>query len=97
VIAITRQVKVEGEIRLDQFMKWAGAASTGGKAKRIIQEGLVKVNDKVENRRGRILQNGDRVKVGEDDFLVLFCKECSTLVPEKPGTDQLPELRPSNN
>ncbi len=94
---ITRRVKVEREIRLDRFMKWAGAVSTGGQAKTIIQEGLVKVNGKIENRRGRILRNGDRVKVGEDDFLVVCGEECSTLVPEKPGTDQLPELRPSNN
>ena len=55
------------------------------------------MNGRVENRRGRILRDGDRVKVGEDDFLVVCCEECLTLVPEKPGTDQFPELRPSNN
>jgi ribosome-associated protein len=94
---ITERVKVKKEIRLDRFMKWAGAVSTGGQAKIIIKEGLVKVNGRVENRRGRILRDGDRVKVGEDDFLVVCCEGCLTLVPEKPGTDQFPELRPSNN
>jgi ribosome-associated protein len=68
---IARRVKVEQEIKLDQFIKWSGAVSTGGQAKILIKEGLVKVNGGVETRRGRILKDGDKVKVGENDFLVV--------------------------
>ena len=34
---LTERVKVKKEIRLDQFIKWAGAVSTGGQAKIIIE------------------------------------------------------------
>jgi ribosome-associated protein len=40
-------------IRLEQFLKFAGAVMTGGEAKRLIQSGMVKVNDQTEQRRGR--------------------------------------------
>lgn len=48
-------------IKLDQFLKWVGAAQTGGEAKLMIQEGEVRVNGAIENRRGRKLVSGDRV------------------------------------
>jgi ribosome-associated protein len=50
-------------IKLDQFLKWVGAASTGGEAKLMIQDGEVKVNGKTETRRGRKLVEGDSVMV----------------------------------
>jgi ribosome-associated protein len=61
----------EGEwIKLDQFLKLAHIAQTGGHAKVLIREGLVKVNGEVETRRGRKLRDGDRVEV-EGDLLVV--------------------------
>ena len=53
-----------GAIRLDQFLKLHGAAQTGGHAKRLIQNGEVRVNGQVELRRGRQLQPGDIVETG---------------------------------
>lgn len=50
-------------IKLDQFLKFAGAAQTGGAAKLMIQEGEVMVNAVTETRRGRKLVMGDRVIV----------------------------------
>ncbi|MCA1994702.1 MAG: RNA-binding S4 domain-containing protein [Coleofasciculus sp. S288] len=50
-------------MNLAQFLKWAGAASTGGEAKLIIQDGLVTVNGETETRRGRKLVEGDSVIV----------------------------------
>ena len=47
-------------IKLDQFLKLAQIAMTGGEAKAMIQEGMVKVNGEVEMRRGRKLRDGDR-------------------------------------
>lgn len=48
-------------IKLDQFLKLKGLVDTGGQAKLLIQAGEVKVNGKVETRRGRKLVEGDRV------------------------------------
>lgn len=57
-------------IKLDQFIKWVGAVQTGGEAKLLIQDGQVKVNGKVETRRGRQLVEGDRVMVLGETFVV---------------------------
>lgn len=50
-------------IKLDQFLKWIGIASTGGEAKVMIQNSEVQVNGVTETRRGRKLVSGDRVMV----------------------------------
>ena len=57
-------------IKLDQFLKWVGAASTGGEAKLMIQTGKVKVNDAIETRRSRKLVSGDSVIVQEEIYFV---------------------------
>jgi len=51
-------------IQLDKFLKWAAVAETGGEAKLLVQEGLVKVNGVVEKRRSRSLKAGDVVEYG---------------------------------
>ena len=48
-------------IRLDALLKFAGALDTGGQAKFVIQDGLVKVNGQVELQRGKKLYDGDIV------------------------------------
>lgn len=58
------KVKINSQtIKLDQFLKWANVVSTGGQAKEIIQTGKVRVNNKIEKRRGRKLKSGDIVNV----------------------------------
>ena len=58
------ELKIESEyIKLDQFLKLADIASTGGHAIYLIQEGVVKVNGEVETRRGKKLVPGDVVEV----------------------------------
>ena len=48
------EIAIDSEyIKLDQFLKLADIASTGGHAKFLIQEGVVKVNGEVETRRGK--------------------------------------------
>lgn len=54
---------MEYPIRLDQFLKVSLLVGSGGEAKMIIGDGLVKVNGEVELRRGRKLQQGDKVQV----------------------------------
>ena len=48
-------------IKLDSFMKWQNLVETGGQAKLLIQNGEVRVNGKIETRRGRKLVKGDKV------------------------------------
>lgn len=62
-----KEINVDGVIRLDSFLKWAGIADTGGTAKILIQNGKVVVNGKVETRRGKKLSDGDLVQL-EDNF-----------------------------
>lgn len=55
-------IKLRDEfIKLGQALKSAGFVGSGVEAKDIILEGLVKVNDEVETRRGRKLYDGDVV------------------------------------
>ncbi len=55
-------------IRLDQFLKFAGLADTGGEAKTRIQAGEVRVNGEVETRRGRKLHVGDAVELDGETY-----------------------------
>jgi len=55
-------------IRLDNFLKLAGAASTGGHAKMMVQGGEVLVNGEVETRRRRKLILGDVVNVAGEEY-----------------------------
>jgi ribosome-associated protein len=57
-------------IRLDQFLKLAGAVETGGQAKQVIQAGEVLVNGAVETRRRRQLRDGDAVEFAGEDYIV---------------------------
>jgi ribosome-associated protein len=47
-------------------LKAASVAGTGGEAKVLIQMGEVTVNGEVETRRGRRLESGDVVEVGDE-------------------------------
>ncbi|MCL6612515.1 MAG: RNA-binding S4 domain-containing protein [Peptococcaceae bacterium] len=66
-----RRVSVRGSIRLDQFLKWSGVVTTGGRGKALVRSGLVRVNGERILSRGRMLSDGDLVSVeGIGDFLV---------------------------
>lgn len=49
-------------IRLDSLLKLAGAVGTGGQAKLVILDGLVKVNGEVCLMRGKKLFDGDEAE-----------------------------------
>ena len=55
-------------IKLDAFLKYAGAVGTGGEAKMRIAAGEVSVNGEVCTQRGKKLRGGDRVTVGPEEF-----------------------------
>jgi len=57
-------------IKLDAFLKYAGAVGTGGEAKILIADGQVLVNGEVCTMRGKKLRPGDKVSIGGDEYLV---------------------------
>ena len=57
-------------IKLGQALKKAGLVETGVDAKLVIQDGLVKVNDEVDTRRGRKLVPGDSVEFDGNRLLI---------------------------
>jgi ribosome-associated protein len=66
------EITIDSEfIKLDQFLKLVDVASTGGHAKFLIQEGLVKVNGEIETRRGKKLRSNDIVEVEGNKIKIL--------------------------
>jgi ribosome-associated protein len=64
-----KQILIETPfIKLEQFLKFAGAATTGGQAKNIILDGLVKVDGEVCLMRGKKLSGGETVTVENDVY-----------------------------
>ena len=59
-------MQVQAGTTLGQALKAASIAGSGGEAKVLIQAGEVLVNGEVETRRGRKLQKGDVVEVGDE-------------------------------
>lgn len=57
-------------IKLDSFLKLAGAVGTGGEAKIAIAEGDVLVNGEVCTMRGKKLRPGDTVELDGDQYAV---------------------------
>lgn len=60
-------------IKLDAFLKYAALIGSGGEAKTVVGEGLVKVNGEVCTMRGKKLRPGDRVEF--DGKTVLVCTD----------------------
>lgn len=58
-------------IKLDSFLKFAGAAETGGQAKEMIQAGQVQVNGEICTMRGKKLYPGDIVTAGGREYEVV--------------------------
>jgi len=55
-------------IKLDQLLKYAGIAFSGGEAKTLIADGLVKVNGEVQLQRGKKVIPGDEVIMAVDEY-----------------------------
>ena len=56
-------------IKLEQFLKLCGAADTGGMAKQVITEGLVKVDGEICFMRGKKLRGGEKVEFDDMEYL----------------------------
>lgn len=54
-------------IKLEQFLKFANIAETGGMAKLMINDGIVTINGEVCTMRGKKLYNNDVVAVNFEE------------------------------
>lgn len=57
----TAEIKTEF-IKLDSLLKYAGLTGTGGEAKYVISEGLVKVNGEICKIKGKKIYPGDKIE-----------------------------------
>ncbi|MDQ3111240.1 MAG: RNA-binding S4 domain-containing protein [Bacteroidota bacterium] len=63
--------KIKGEfIELIQLLKVLGIAETGGHAKIIVDDGLVKLNGEVEIRKRAKLRVGDKIEVDGETIVM---------------------------
>ena len=53
-------------IDLLQFLKATGLAATGGEAKMLVDEAMIRVNGEEEGRRRRKLRVGDQIDIATD-------------------------------
>lgn len=69
--AAPTEVAIRDEfIKLDSFLKFAGAVMTGGEAKELIQGGKVKVNGETCEMRGKKMRPGDVAEVYGKSYMV---------------------------
>ena len=59
-------------IKLQDLLKFANVAETGGEAKLLIQDGQVSVNGEVCLQRGKKIRPGDTVMLGETTLGVSY-------------------------
>ena len=59
-------------IKLQDLLKFAAIASTGGEAKIMVQEGEVRVNGQVCTQRGKKIRPGDDVLVDGQHYTVSY-------------------------
>lgn len=65
------EIKINTEfITLAQMLKMADIVQSGGQAKYAVKELDIKVNDELENRRGRKLYPGDRITVNGENYTI---------------------------
>ena len=67
-----QDIDIEGDmIRLGQLLKLSALADSGADARELLLASAVTVNGEPETRRGRQLQRGDVVAVGEQTVRVV--------------------------
>lgn len=58
------EISIHSEtIQLDQLMKWAGIAESGGQVKTWIDAGIIFVNNNIVTERRKKIQPGDIVEI----------------------------------
>lgn len=57
-------------VELFKLLKFEGLASSGGEAKMLVSNGLVRVNGEVETRRRKKIVAGDTIEFNEETYVV---------------------------
>lgn len=66
-----KPIKITSDyIELQMLLKMESIISSGGQAKYFLLENEVFVNNELENRRGRKLYPGDKIKVLDQEFII---------------------------
>ena len=66
-----REVEVTEEpVELYKILKFEGMVPSGGEAKLVVGEGLVKVNGKVETRKRKKIVSGDTIEFSGDKIKI---------------------------
>ena len=67
-----RVVEIEEEpIELHKILKFESMVQSGGEAKFVIAEGLVRVNGEVETRKSKKIIAGDIIEFGEEKIQIV--------------------------
>ena len=53
-------------VELYKILKFENLASSGGEAKHLIADGLVRVNGRIETRKRKKIYPGDTIETGDD-------------------------------
>ncbi len=59
-------------VELYKILKFEGLVGTGGEAKIVIDQGLVKVNGQVELRRRKKINSGDVIEFNGESYTIEF-------------------------
>ena len=66
-----REVEITKEpVELFKVLKFEGMASSGGEAKLVIEQGLVKVNGKIETRKRKKIMSGDVIEYSSEKIAI---------------------------
>lgn len=79
-----KTVKITTEfIKLDQLLKFANIASTGGHAKFLIKNECIKLNGELETRRGKKIYPGDQLLIDVSEDYNFDENELSLIIEKK--------------
>ena len=67
VVEISKQ-----PVELFKILKFEGMVASGGEAKFVIADGLVKVNGELETRKRKKIISGDTIEFGQDIIRIEF-------------------------
>jgi ribosome-associated protein len=68
-----REVELTKEpVELFKILKFEGLVASGGEAKSVIAEGLVKLNGEIEIRKRKQIVSGDIIEFGQEKLLMNF-------------------------
>ncbi len=63
-------VLTQSPVELYKILKFEGIAASGGEAKMLIEQGLVRVNGEAETRKRRKIVGGDQIQLDELTLII---------------------------